>query len=50
VSSNTAQAGVQNLPSTSTDPHDTTPLAILGLALMASGGALLRWKPAVRIS
>src|SRR2546427_7313117 len=36
-----AVAGVQNLPSTSTLP-DVVPLALLGFALMAAGGALLR--------
>jgi LPXTG-motif cell wall-anchored protein len=34
-------AGVQNLPSTSTS-KDTSGVALLGAALMAVGGALLR--------
>jgi hypothetical protein len=43
-------AGVQNLPSTSTESHDTGALVIFGLALMAIGGGLLRWKPASRMN
>jgi hypothetical protein len=43
-------AGVQNLPSTSTESHDTGPLVFFGLALMALGGGLLRWKPASRMN
>ena len=35
-------AGVQSLPSTSTDRTPTVPLAALGLAIMALGGVLLR--------
>ena len=39
----TAVAGVQNLPSTSTD--STLPLGALGLAMMAVGVALLSRRP-----
>ncbi|TMF25499.1 MAG: LPXTG cell wall anchor domain-containing protein [Chloroflexi bacterium] len=46
VSGGQGVAGVQRLPSTSTD--DTTPIAFVGLMLMAIGGGLLRWKPATR--
>lgn len=35
-------AGLQSLPSTSTDRTPTAPLAALGLAIMALGGVLLR--------
>jgi hypothetical protein len=35
-------AGVQGLPSTSTGSGPAIPLAALGLALMAVGGAILR--------
>ena len=41
TASSTAGAGVQNLPSTNTS-NDATPLALLGVTLMAIGGALLR--------
>jgi len=47
---NTNVAGVQNLPSTSTESHDTSPLVFFGLVLMAVGGGLLRWKPASRMN
>ena len=35
-------SGIESLPSTSTDGAPTAPLAALGLAMMALGGALLR--------
>jgi hypothetical protein len=35
-------AGVQNLPSTSTESAPAIPLAVIGLGLMGLGGALLR--------
>ncbi|MDQ6859406.1 MAG: LPXTG cell wall anchor domain-containing protein [Chloroflexota bacterium] len=35
-------AGVQSLPSTSTESAPTLPLAALGLGLMGIGGVLLR--------
>src|SRR5256712_552258 len=41
TASSAAGAGVQNLPSTNTS-NDATPLALLGVTLMAIGGALLR--------
>jgi hypothetical protein len=41
-----AVAGVQTLPSTSTDPTSTWPFAYLGIALMASGAVMLiRQRP-----